>query len=464
MIIDNERNRLILSVILSVFTLFAAVFLSCHVDVVENLTYRTLISLDVGAALVSGLFTIILLIDRHYDSKSKAFAVILYPLSIVFSADGLALMNMHHMGLYRVADIFLSIEYMAISMMLGMTVYALKLFFGSHRPHYYLFVRTLGALCIAELLVILQNFVSRNVWDFSDGGIVYGPLYPVLFLIMLVQNLIYIIACIRLSTNLKRTVMLTTLIIFSPIVIILMYPRYFITIHALAVMFPVLVIMPVVYNLRSEQLIMGRREMKLKEGSMKISFVTQHQIDRTTEVLQQLEYMPSDVAEAIGKFRKYMWDNFESFNNPSLIPLSKELEHAEAFIYLEKLRYKDRLRIETDLQNIDIELPSLCLQILVENSIRHGVSKRPDGGTVRISSEISGGYAVITVEDDGVGFDVHAPRNQLRSHVGIDNLAARLGAMDGRLEIESTIGTGTTARIFIPYAPPEGRYGTATLM
>ena len=91
----------------------------------------------------------------------------------------------------------------------------------------------------------------------------------------------------------------------------------------------------------------------------------------------------------------------------------------------------------------------MCVQILAENAVKHGVSVRREGGKVRITTKREGDDIVITVEDDGVGFDV--TKQMDASHIGIDNVRSRVKTLvGGELFIESEIDKGTVATIRFP--------------
>jgi sensor histidine kinase YesM len=93
----------------------------------------------------------------------------------------------------------------------------------------------------------------------------------------------------------------------------------------------------------------------------------------------------------------------------------------------------------------------MTVQMMVENAIKHGITQREEGGTVTVTSEELPDAFRITVADDGVGFDVNAPRDPNRSHIGLENLEARLkNTLGGTFEISSTPGVGTTAVVTIP--------------
>ena len=96
---------------------------------------------------------------------------------------------------------------------------------------------------------------------------------------------------------------------------------------------------------------------------------------------------------------------------------------------------------------MDFKVPPLTVQPLVENAIKHGVTERAEGGTVRICTYEEDAYYVIEIIDDGVGFDLQSTR----THVGLENVRSRIAAMcKGELTVKSTLGVGTRVRIEIP--------------
>ena len=129
-----------------------------------------------------------------------------------------------------------------------------------------------------------------------------------------------------------------------------------------------------------------------------------------------------------------------------------EVEHLKKYLYIEKMRFANKLNIEYDITAENFVLPQLSIQPLVENAVKHGVGMKKKGGTVTISTkETETDYEVI-ISDDGVGFDTSAPRKEDgRSHIGMENTRLRLKELcGGDVRIESTIGEGTTATVILP--------------
>lgn len=160
---------------------------------------------------------------------------------------------------------------------------------------------------------------------------------------------------------------------------------------------------------------------------------------------------PQTARQAIDSFAKYLRANMDSLNQKGCIPFSKELEHTECYLFIEKLRFGDLLNIEYDIQTKDFEIPALSLQTMAENAVKHGLLAKREGGTLKISTSETNSYYVVRIEDDGVGFDINKPMSKERSHVGVANTRQRIAAMcGGSVSIGSKSGVGTTITILIP--------------
>ena len=133
-----------------------------------------------------------------------------------------------------------------------------------------------------------------------------------------------------------------------------------------------------------------------------------------------------------------------------LVSFDEDIEFVQNYLKLEKRRFGDRLTVEYDIQVTNFHIPLLTLQPLVENAVRHGISKRPEGGTIRITTrELEDSYSVL-LEDNGVGFDTTKAPDDSREHVGLSNVRTRLIALcGGSLTVHSVPGEGTTVEIRI---------------
>ena len=101
-----------------------------------------------------------------------------------------------------------------------------------------------------------------------------------------------------------------------------------------------------------------------------------------------------------------------------------------------------------DIQETNFLVPSLTIQPLVENAVKHGVCSREEGGTITLHTHREEDRVIVTIQDDGVGFDMDSLEKL--EHVGIQNVRKRLSYMgNGTLQLESKKNVGTTATITI---------------
>lgn len=139
----------------------------------------------------------------------------------------------------------------------------------------------------------------------------------------------------------------------------------------------------------------------------------------------------------------------------NLTPLREELAFIDDYMAIEMVRFGDKLRFEKEIDpdTVDWLVPSMVLQPIVENSIRHGLSKKIDGGRIRLRSRLADGRLQLIVEDDGLGIPETRLATLFDSGIGVSNVNERLKVLFGndyRMSIDSKPGEGTRTEIDIP--------------
>jgi signal transduction histidine kinase len=159
---------------------------------------------------------------------------------------------------------------------------------------------------------------------------------------------------------------------------------------------------------------------------------------------------PETAQEAVSSFAEYLRCNMLSIEKREPIPFSEEYQHIRTYLSLEQIRFRDKLDVVYDVEVKDFKLPPLTVEPLVENAVKHGVTKKRGGGIVTISTRRTDGGVQITVADNGVGFDTEHYMDDGKPHVGIRNVRERLQNMvGGTLSVTST-ADGTVAVVTIP--------------
>lgn len=207
--------------------------------------------------------------------------------------------------------------------------------------------------------------------------------------------------------------------------------------------------------LREHLLLLRRTEQELAEArvSVMLSQIQPHFLYNSLASIKELCDAGEQQAtsSALEHFAYYLRGNMDSLSDTRLIPFTQEVSHVKDYLYLEKMRFEDRLTILWELHVTDFLLPALTLQPIVENAVRHGITEKKGGGTLTVRSEETDDSIIITVTDDGVGFDINAGQTDDRPHIGIRNVESRLRMQcGGKLLIESKCGIGTTAQIILP--------------
>ncbi|MBP1657493.1 MAG: putative signal transduction histidine kinase [Bacteroidetes bacterium] len=140
------------------------------------------------------------------------------------------------------------------------------------------------------------------------------------------------------------------------------------------------------------------------------------------------------------------------------VPLRRELEFLDRYLHIERIRFGDRLQFEqhVDPYLLDALVPNLILQPLVENAIRHGVSKRRGPALITVSAERSNGSLTIHVRDNGAGLSSRAG-SVINEGIGLQNTRQRLHHLYGNafaFSLESLPEGGVDVVLTLPFHNP----------
>jgi len=168
-------------------------------------------------------------------------------------------------------------------------------------------------------------------------------------------------------------------------------------------------------------------------------------------------------------------------NRDAFVPFEEELAFTDDYLDIEVVRFGEKLRVVKEIaeETLSVMVPSMLLQPLIENSIKHGLEPRISGGTVTLRSRmLSDGRLSIEVEDDGIGMEAEATAGILSeaawtgsasgNGIGMNNVRERMRVMYGtqaEVEIVSRPGRGTKITLIMPVldanAAPWGKFGEA---
>ena len=310
-------------------------------------------------------------------------------------------------------------------------------------------------LVIINALIYISAIFTDIVFYIDEGNHFHGGILRftchVVSIIFLIQLLFQ---TVKLNKNKKITSVIITIMNETLIFIAIIFDTFifsntkeiiFLTITVLSCSLSYYIWLHLNFVYEHENALKAEQRIKIM-----MSQIQPHFMYNTLSTIQALCKTNPDKAFVITeKFGTYLRQNLSSLNQTDLIPIEKEIEHTKIYVEIEMTRFPN-ISVSYDLNDNDIMLPSLTIQPLVENAIRHGIRIR-EQGIIKITTNKKQDYHEIVIQDNGKGFDTAIFKDIDNSHIGINNVKERIEMMcNGTFFVESNIGKGTTIIMHIP--------------
>ncbi|WP_458862740.1 sensor histidine kinase [Acidaminobacterium chupaoyuni] len=316
-------------------------------------------------------------------------------------------------------------------------------------------VRIIYGLCCAALVLNIVS-VFNGMYFACPGGVYQrGPLLwlnQILAVVILIGDVALVVRCRKALTHHEKVSLISYAILPGAAALLQLAIPPEIDAICIGTTMALLVIYASVHVGRGQKLAERETELLESRTTVMLSQIQPHFLYNSLASIQDMCHGKAPEAEqSLVEFAEFLRGNLDSLTRREPIPFERELAHTRNYLALECYRFGGRLRTEFDLQVTAFCVPALTLQPIVENAVRHGVTEREEGGVVRIASAETADAYVVTVTDDGVGFDPTKELADGRSHIGIANVRGRLEAMcGGALTVQSIPGRGTVTTIKIP--------------
>lgn len=297
-------------------------------------------------------------------------------------------------------------------------------------------------------LVILSQFT--NLYYYFDTANIYHRnwIYPLSMLPGAAGIVVDLFLLVKYRGKIKRQIFISMIsyITLPAIALVIQTFHYGMSLTNIAINISMIFLL---ISTIAEQ---GRELYELKRDIM-LCQMKPHFIYNTLTTIKHLcKTEPETAVETIDEFARYVRGNLDALTMKKNIPFEWELEHVKSYLAIEKKRFGNRIHIVYKIEATDIFLPALTLQPIVENAVKHGITKKLEGGTIHISSSTERDDFIIRIKDDGVGFkegDVFEKNNEC--HVGIHNVRSRIESMcNGKMNVYSVLGEGTEVEIRLP--------------
>ncbi len=348
-----------------------------------------------------------------------------------------------------------SVDFIAYYVFLTVFVFYVTDCISESAPVSWLLAKLTLPVCIVYTVIWCISSFNGMIFRETRVGLVRGPYYWVgqlggYFVILMV---IWLVFRYRAALGWKKALTFLSFIFFP------------VGASFLRILFPHLAYIPLALSmslllvsnflLKEQAKKLQEQELRLEKARIVLMFsqIKPHFLYNALNSIYVLcGRDPEKAQQAVGEFSEYLRGNLEGMNQEKEITMEKELQHVKHYLHLEKLRYREDLNIEYEIETMDFRLPPLSLQPIVENAVKHGIMKKKGGGTVLIATQDKGDHAEITVKDDGVGFDPKKLPEDGELHLGLKSVRDRLWEISrGTLAISSVKNEGTTVTICIPY-------------
>jgi signal transduction histidine kinase len=229
-------------------------------------------------------------------------------------------------------------------------------------------------------------------------------------------------------------------------------PRYFVTVAVAQIILYYAV-------LRQHEADSNRLETRLAQAQLEIlrSQLDPHFLFNTLNSIATLTRRDPDAAEQMTLKLSSLLRVSLDCNGTQEVPLRQELQFLQSYLDIQQTRFRDRLKILTaiDPSALPIPVPSMILQPLVENAIRHGIAKSAAPGKLQISASILDELLNIAIIDNGTGMEDNG--EAAIEGFGLRNTRARLQQLYGKRHkflIESDPGKGCRVTVSLPISTP----------
>lgn len=326
-----------------------------------------------------------------------------------------------------------------------------------NQQHRMKLINLIKAISVLGMIMVTVSQFTNLYYYFDENNVYHrNTWFPIsqIWGIIGILILFYLVIKYRKSLSRAEMISLLTYMFFPAAALVVQIWFYGISLLNIANTISILMLFFATQVERSKTLVKQEQELTNARIDTMISQIQPHFLYNSLAAIKGLcNEDPKKARKAIEDFSFFLRGNMESISTNHPIPFVKELDHVKNYLSLELIRFEDRLKIEYDVRHNNFWIPPLTVQPIVENAVKYGTLGKSDITTVKITTDEDQHYDYVTIEDDGVGFDVNEQKNDQRSHVGIENVKKRLKLMcDGKLEITSIIGKGTCVRICIPKA------------
>jgi|GEM_PF-3569822 len=418
----------------------------------SNVLMGNIIS-DLISILLCIIIFMVVFLDLRDDGATRIFLLLLFIETVLLFADIHCWVWDGDQTLVTAAIVANIVSYLCVLLLLTFYWALLLELYKPFHKRMAKFTKVIIALAVTDVILIVTNPLT-GLFFVIDSNALYVR-SDTFLLSLLAPNfigLIEVYCILKYETKSRRKMVFIGYILFSWIAMFIQLFNYGISLQYVSFMFSFVLMYANIYLDRGTELIFNESRMNEQNAAIMVSQIQPHFLYNSLTSIMNIKGNPSQTRDAIAEFGSYLRANLDSMTTTNPIPVQREIEHVESYIYLRKLKFGDRLNIIYNIEDTSFFLPPETIKTIVSSVIEYNLVRDEQPLTITLSTENTEKYHVVRIYNDSV---TPLARGFIRdkNNIEIAAMVNRLNTMVGGTlkNIEDSRG-GNTVEIRIPHS------------
>ena len=438
--------------------LIAILFISIHTvffsgtEDLSNVLMGNIVS-DLISILLCVIIFMVVFLDLRDNRATRIFLLLLFIETVLLFADIHCWVWDGDQTLVTAAIVANIVSYLCVLLLLTFYWALLLELYKPFHKRMTKFTKVIIALAVTDVILIVTNpltglffVIDSNAWYVRSDTFLLSLLAPNFI------GLIEVYCILKFETKSRRKMVFIGYILFSWIAMFIQLFNYGISLQYVSFMFSFVLMYANIYLDRGTELIFNESRMNEQNAAIMVSQIQPHFLYNSLTSIMNIKGNPSQTRDAIAEFGGYLRANLDSMTSTNPIPVQREIEHVESYIYLRKLKFGDLLNIIYNIEDTSFFLPPETIKTIVSSIIEYNLVRDEQPLTITLSTENTEKYHVVRIYNDSI---TPLARGFIRdkNNIEIAAMVNRLYTMVGGTlkNIEDSRG-GNTVEIRIPHS------------
>ena len=314
------------------------------------------------------------------------------------------------------------------------------------------FAKAVGILAVIGTLLILTNPFTELYFIITPEGVYQRTdTFPLSLLAPNLIGLIEVYCIVKYERKPRRKMVFLSYILLSWAAMVVQFFNYGISLQYISFMFSFVLMYANIYLDRGTELIANEARMNEQTAAIMVSQIQPHFLYNALTSIMNIKGNPPRTRDAIAEFGGYLRSNLDTLATTNPVPVQREIEHVETYIYLRQLKFGDRLKVTYDIQDTSFFLPPQTIKTILSAMIEYNLEKDDVPLTISITTRDTDAGHIVTLHNDAI---TNMARNYIRdrNNPAIAAMVSRLDFMvGGRLRNVEDRKGGSYVEIIVPH-------------